>query len=343
MPPPIHLAKAVISRVKVMANLDIAETRLPQDGRIELNIGGNPVDLRVSTLPTMFGESVVMRVLDRANLALDLEKLGFRPDELKAFRLLCEKPNGIILVTGPTGSGKTTTLYSALHEANTIDVKIITTEDPVEYDLEGIVQVQINDEIGVSFANCLRSILRQDPDKILVGEIRDLVTAQISVEAALTGHIVFSTLHTNDAPSAITRLLDLGLEPFLITATLEGIVAQRLVRRICINCRIAYEPSDEQLYELELTPSEVEGRTFFYGAGCNKCNKTGYKGRVALFEQMIMTDRLRNLIMNHASTADLRSVAREEGMRSLRDSGLLLIYDGVTSIEEVVKETISTA
>ncbi len=342
MPPPVHLARAVISRVKVMANLDIAETRLPQDGRIELNIGGNPVDLRVSTLPTMFGESVVMRILDRQNLALDLEKLGFRPDELKNFRLLCEKPNGIILVTGPTGSGKTTTLYSALHEANTIDVKIITTEDPVEYDLEGIVQVQINDEIGVTFAACLRSILRQDPDKILVGEIRDLETSQIAVESALTGHIVFSTLHTNDAPSAVTRMVDLGLEPFLLTATVEGIVAQRLVRRICVNCKEPYDPADEELYELELTPSDVEGRQFYYGKGCKKCNGTGYKGRVALFEMMIMNDRLRTLIMNHASTADLRIASREDGMRSLRDSGLLHIYDGVTTIEEVVKETIAT-
>lgn len=343
MPPPIHLARAVISRVKVMSNLDIAETRLPQDGRIELNIGGNPVDLRVSTLPTMFGESVVMRVLDRSNLALDLEKLGFRPDELKGFRFLCEKPNGIILVTGPTGSGKTTTLYSALHEANTIDVKIITTEDPVEYDLEGIMQVQINDEIGVSFANCLRSILRQDPDKILVGEIRDLETAQIAVESSLTGHIVFSTLHTNDAPSAITRLLDLGLEPFLITATLEGILAQRLVRRICVNCKTPYEPADQELYELELTRTDVEGRQFYYGAGCNKCNKTGYKGRIALFELMVMTDRLRSLIMGHASTADLRNASKEDGMRTLRDGGLLHIYDGITTIEEVVKETIAAA
>jgi type IV pilus assembly protein PilB len=342
MPPPIHLARAVISRVKVMANLDIAETRLPQDGRIELNVGGNPIDLRVSTLPTMYGESVVMRVLDRTNLALDLEKLGLRPDELKGFRDILEKPNGIILVTGPTGSGKTTTLYSALHEANTVDVKIITTEDPVEYDLEGIVQVQINEEIEVTFAACLRSILRQDPDKILVGEIRDLETAQIAVEASLTGHIVFSTLHTNDAPSAVTRMLDLGLEPFLITATLEGIVAQRLVRRICINCKTPYEPSDQELYELELTPSAVEGREFYYGKGCKKCNNTGYKGRIALFEMMIINDRLRDLMMNHASTAELRAAAREDGMRTLRDSGLLHIYDGITTIEEVVKETIAT-
>ncbi|MCZ6794610.1 MAG: ATPase, T2SS/T4P/T4SS family [Planctomycetota bacterium] len=342
MPPPPHLARALISRVKVMANLDIAETRLPQDGRIELNVGGNPVDLRVSTLPTMFGESVVMRILDRANLALDLEGLGFRPDELKTFRSLISKPNGIILVTGPTGSGKTTTLYSALHEANTIDVKIITTEDPVEYDLEGIVQVQINEEIGVTFARCLRAILRQDPDKILVGEVRDLETCQIAVEASLTGHIVFSTLHTNDAPSAVTRILDLGLEPFLIAATLEGIMAQRLVRRICLNCKTPYDPSDEELYELELTRPQVEGQQFYYGKGCKQCNNTGYKGRIAIFEMMVITDRLRNMIMDQASTAELRKASQEEGMRTLRDAGLFHIYDGVTAIEEVVKETIAT-
>jgi type IV pilus assembly protein PilB len=342
MPPPIQLARAVISRVKVMSNLDIAETRLPQDGRIELNIGGNPVDLRVSTLPTMHGESVVMRVLDRSNVSLNLEQIGLRPEELKLMRALLEKPNGIILVTGPTGSGKTTTLYSALNEMNTIDVKIITTEDPVEYDLEGIMQCQINDDIGVTFANCLRSILRQDPDKILVGEIRDLETSQIAVEASLTGHIVLSTLHTNDAPSAVTRLLDLGLEPFLITATLEAIVAQRLCRRICLHCRTPYEPTEEELYELELTRSEIEGKQFFYGTGCKKCNGSGYKGRIAVFEIMVISDRIRDMIMNSASTAELRNASKEEGMRMLRDSGLLHIYDGITTIEEVVKETVAS-
>jgi len=342
MPPPLHLAHSVISRVKVMASLDIAETRLPQDGRIELNVGGNPIDLRVSTLPTMFGESVVMRILDRTNLALDLEKLGFRPDELSEFRNLVAKPNGIILVTGPTGSGKTTTLYSVLMEANTVDSKIITTEDPVEYDLEGIVQVQVNEEIGLTFADCLRSILRQDPDKILVGEVRDLETAQIAVESSLTGHIVYSTLHTNDAPSSVTRILDLGLEPFLISATLEGVIAQRLARRICLQCKTAYDPTEQELYELELTASETQGREFYFGKGCKSCNGTGYKGRVALFEMMLVNDRLREMIMNEGSTADLRSAAREDGMRTLRDSGLLQIYDGISTIEEVVKETIST-
>jgi len=342
MPPPIHLARSVISRVKVMANLDIAETRLPQDGRIELNVGGNPIDLRVSTLPTMYGESVVMRILDRTNLALDLEKLGFRPDELGAFRNLVAKPNGIILVTGPTGSGKTTTLYSVLMEANSVDVKIITTEDPVEYDLEGVVQVQVQEEIGLTFADCLRSILRQDPDKILVGEIRDIETAQIAVESSLTGHIVYSTLHTNDAPSSVTRILDLGLEPFLIAATLEGVIAQRLARRTCIQCKTPYDPTEQELYELELTATETQGREFFFGKGCKACNGTGYRGRVALFEMMLVNDRLRDLIMNAASTAELRAASREDGMRTLRDSGLLHIYDGISTIEEIVKETIST-
>jgi type IV pilus assembly protein PilB len=341
MPPPLQLARAVISRIKVMSNLDIAETRLPQDGRIELTIGGRPVDLRVSTLPTMFGESVVLRVLDRSNVALDLERIGLRPDELRTFRALLQKPDGIVLVTGPTGSGKTTTLYSALQELNTVDMKVITTEDPVEYDIDGLIQVPINDELGVTFAACLRSILRQDPDVILVGEIRDLETAQIAVESSLTGHIVFSTLHTNDAPSSVTRIVDLGLEPFLLTATLEAIIAQRLVRRICMGCRTEYEPTDEELFELELTRSDVIGRTFFYGKGCKDCNGTGYRGRIGLFEFMVMTDRLRELIMTHASTAALRKAAQEDGMRTLRESGLLHIFDGITTIEEVVRETIS--
>jgi len=340
LPPPIQLARAVISRVKVMSHLDIAETRLPQDGRIELNIAGNPVDLRISTLPTMYGESVVMRVLDRSNVSLDLEQIGLRPRDLEVIRKLIAKPNGIILVTGPTGSGKTTTLYSCLNEANDPGVKIITTEDPVEYNIEGIVQVPINEEIGVTFAACLRSILRQDPDMILVGEVRDLETGQIAVEASLTGHIVFSTLHTNDAPSSVIRLIDLGVEPFLITATLEAVIAQRLVRRICNECKTEYEPTDEMLMELELTRSEVSNRTFFYGKGCKRCNGSGYKGRIALFEIMLMNDRLADLILNGASTQELQVAAREDGMRTLRDAGLLYIFDGVTTIEEVVKETI---
>ncbi len=340
MPPPIQLARAVISRVKVMSNLDIAETRLPQDGRIELNIAGRPVDLRVSTLPTMYGESVVMRVLDRGQVSLDLEQIGLRQKDLDMLRKLIVKPNGIILVTGPTGSGKTTTLYSCLNEANNPMTKIITTEDPVEYNIDGIIQIPINDEINVTYAACLRAILRQDPDKILVGEIRDLETAQIAVEASLTGHIVFSTLHTNDAPSSMIRLVDLGVEAFLLTATVEAVVAQRLVRRVCAECKVEYEPTDDMLMELELTPSDVQGRTFFYGKGCKECNNSGYKGRIALFEIMQMTDRLRDLIMTGASTQEIQAMAREEGMNTLRDSGLIHIYDGITTIEEVVKETI---
>ncbi len=340
VPPPKYVAMAIASRIKVMANLDIAERRVPQDGRIELIVEGRPVDLRVSVLPTMFGESVVLRVLDRAQVNLDLEQLGFREEELNVVRQLIKKPHGIIIVTGPTGSGKTTTLYSALRELNTPEVKILTSEDPVEYDLDGMIQVQIKADIGLTFARCLRSFLRQDPDIILVGEIRDLETAQISVQSSLTGHLVFSTLHTNDAPSSIARLLDLGLEPFLVTATLEAIVAQRLVRRICLNCKEEYEPSESQLMEIGLMPEDVTGRVFYYGKGCDYCNNTGYKGRQALYELMLMDDEQRELIMKNASTNVLRSEARKRGMRTLRETGLLAIYDGVTSIDEVVRETL---
>ena len=340
VPPPRHIALAVASRIKVMSNLDIAERRVPQDGRIELTVGGKPVDLRVSVLPTMFGESVVMRVLDRTQVELDITKIGLRDDEQKVVDELIHRPNGIVIVTGPTGSGKTTTLYSALSAINTPDVKIITTEDPVEYDIEGLIQVQINPDIDLTFARCLRHILRQDPDIILVGEIRDLETAQIAIHSSLTGHLVFSTLHTNDAPTAITRLLDLGLEPYMVTATLEAIVAQRLVRKICRNCRAEFEPTEDMLWELELTPEEVRGRTFFFGKGCDLCNNTGYKGRTGLFEIMHMDDHLRDLILHQASTNVIREEARKGGMRALRDDGLLGIYDGVTTIEEVVKATV---
>jgi type IV pilus assembly protein PilB len=339
MPPPRHLALAIISRIKVMSNLDIAETRLPQDGRIELNMGGNPVDLRISTLPCLHGESVVMRVLDRSVVSLDLQRLGLRDNELKMAQDLVERPHGIMLCTGPTGSGKTTTLYSMLNYANEIGVKIITTEDPVEYNLEGIMQVQINEEIGVTFAACLRSILRQDPDKILVGEIRDLETAQIAVQASLTGHVVLSTLHTNDAPTTITRMVDMGVEPFLLCATLEAVIAQRLVRTICTNCKANYEPTPDALASLNLTPDDLEGKNFCYGKGCQRCNNTGYRGRIALFEIMMLSDTLRELIMKNESATVLRQVARQEGMRTLRESGLLHIFDGITTIEEVVRET----
>jgi type IV pilus assembly protein PilB len=340
MPPPAHIAPAISSRVKVMANLDIAERRLPQDGRIELNVNNQPVDLRVAVLPTMFGESVVMRVLDRANVALDLEKLGMRDEDLKIFRAMIKKPNGIVIVTGPTGSGKTTTLYSALRELNDPSSKLITAEDPVEYDIDGIVQCQVKPDIELTFGRILRSMLRQDPDTILVGEIRDKETSEIAVQASLTGHLVFSTLHTNDAPSAIARLLDLGLEPFLVTATLEGIVAQRLVRKICTNCKTDYTPTEDQLFELGLKVEDVAGKSFYYGRGCDMCNSTGYRGRQGLYEFMTLDDEMRNLIVQHASTQQLRIEAKRRGMRTLRQCGLLAIYDGVTTIEEVVKETI---
>ncbi|MAE62509.1 MAG: pilus assembly protein PilB [Planctomycetaceae bacterium] len=342
IPPPRHLAMPITSRIKVMAKMDIAERRLPQDGRVELVVAGNPIDLRVSVLPTIGGnESVVMRVLDRSNVQLDLAKLGLRDDDMETFRQLTSKPNGIVIVTGPTGSGKTTTLYAALSELNDIETKILTAEDPVEYDIDGLVQCQVNEEVGMTFARALRSFLRQDPDKILVGEVRDLETAEIAVQAALTGHLVLSTLHTNDAPSSIARLLDLGLEPFLVTATIEGIVAQRLVKRICPRCKESYEPTEEQLMELELTPEDVQGRAFSRGATCEYCNHIGYRGRVGIYEIMILDDDLRELIMQHASTQVIRTEARNRGMRTLRQSGMLAIYDGHTTIDEVVRETIT--
>jgi type IV pilus assembly protein PilB len=280
-------------------------------------------------------------VLDRSQFSFDLGKLGLRPRDVKIMRQLIRKPNGILIVTGPTGCGKTTTLYSALSELNTIDVKIITTEDPVEYDIDGLIQVQMKQDIGLTFGRCLRSILRQDPDIILVGEIRDLETAEIAAQASLTGHLVFTTLHTNDAPSSIARLLDLGVEPFLITATLEGICAQRLVRRICTNCRTPYEPNEVQLKELRLTEEEIKGKKFYYGRGCNRCNGTGYRGRIGVFEIMTFDDEIRDLIMNHASTNVLRVAAQKKGMVLLRENGLAAIYDGITTLDEIVKETIT--
>jgi len=339
IPPPRHLALPIVSRIKVMANLDIAERRMPQDGRIELVVDGEPVDLRIAVLPTMFGESVVMRILDRGNVSLDLEKVGMRPDDLETFRQLIRKPNGIVIVTGPTGSGKTTTLYSALQELNQVTEKILTAEDPVEYDIDGLCQVQINADVGLTFAAALRSFLRQDPDIILVGETRDLETARIGVQASLTGHLVFTTLHTNDAPSSIARLLDLGLESFLITATIEGILAQRLVRKICPRCKEAYTPSEDELFMLSLTPDDLEGRQLYRGIGCDFCSQSGYKGRMGLFEVMVLDDELRDLIMKQASTQLLRAEARKRGMRTLRQGGLMALYDGMTTIDEVVKET----
>ncbi|MGQ0636715.1 MAG: GspE/PulE family protein [Planctomycetaceae bacterium] len=340
VPPPRHLANAIISRIKVMSNLDIAERRLPQDGRIELNVGGNSVDLRVSVLPTMFGESVVMRVLDRTVVQLDLNKIGMDPGTLTRFRRILHRPNGIVLVTGPTGSGKTTTLYSALNELNDISSKIITTEDPIEYEIYGLVQVPVNAEIDVTFANVLRAILRHDPDIILVGEIRDYETAEIAVQSSLTGHLVFSTLHTNDAPTAITRLRDMGIPPFLITATVESILAQRLVRKICVECRTQFDPSDELLMELQLPLAQARKYKFYYGRGCQRCNNTGYKGRCGLFELMDINDDMRDLITSDASIDEMRNLARAQGMTTLRESGLKQIFDGVTTIDEVVRETV---
>ena len=339
VPPPRHLAPAISSRIKVMSNLDIAERRLPQDGRIELAIGGNQVDIRVSTLPTLFGESVVLRILDRTVVNLDLNKIGMAQDLLVTWREVIHKPNGIILVTGPTSSGKTTTLYATLNELNKVSEKIITTEEPVEYDIDGLIQVPINPEIGVTFAACLRAILRQDPDKILVGETRDLETAEISIQASLTGHIVFTTLHTNDAPSAITRLRDMGLPTFLITATVEAVLAQRLVRKICNFCRTEFTPSPEVAMELGMTPEESSLKKFFYGKGCEKCNNTGYKGRMGIYELLVMNEQLREMIVSEASLDTFREACRKFGMRTLRESGLMAIHSGQTSIEEIVRET----
>jgi type IV pilus assembly protein PilB len=343
VPPPKHLAFAITTRIKVMANLDIAERRLPQDGRIELSVGGHPVDLRVSVLPTLFGESVVMRVLDRSIVSLDLNKVGLNEEMLRRFREVIKRPNGIVLVTGPTGSGKTTTLYSALSELNDVEDKLITTEDPVEYDIDGIVQVPIDAEIGNTFANCLRSILRQDPDRILVGEIRDVETAEIAVQASLTGHMVFSTLHTNDASATVTRLRDMGVPPFLITATVEAILAQRLVRRICTGCREEIVPAADVLADLELTTEQTAGQKFYRGRGCDRCNRTGYKGRLGLFELLVMNDDLRDMVMRNASTEDLREAARKAGMKTLRENGMESMFAGLTTAEEVIRETILEA
>ena len=340
VPPPRHLANAIVSRIKIMAELDIAERRMPQDGRIELNVGGHSVDLRVSVMPVLFGEAVVMRVLDRTVVQLDLNKIGMDANTLSKFRTCLKRPNGIVLVTGPTGSGKTTTLYSALNELNDIETKIITTEDPIEYDIDGLIQVPVNPDIEVTFANVLRAILRHDPDTILVGEIRDFETAEVSIQSALTGHLVFSTLHTNDAPSAITRLRDMGIEPFLITATVEAVLAQRLVRKICTECRTEFEPSDELLMELQLPIAQARQYKFYYGRGCQRCNNSGYKGRCGIYELLEIDDDIRDLVTSAASVDDIKNYARSQGMTTLREAGLKLIFDGVTTIDEVVRETV---
>ncbi|HRX53781.1 MAG TPA: GspE/PulE family protein [Verrucomicrobiales bacterium] len=338
-PPPQHLKSAIISRVKVMASLNIAETRLPQDGRIMTTIADKKVDLRVSTLPTVYGESVVLRVLDRSSVNLDLENLNLPTYLFEYIEETIEKPNGIFICTGPTGAGKTTTLYACLRRINTVDTKLLTAEDPVEYDIDGIMQVPVNEAIGMTFGRVLRAFLRQDPDRILVGEMRDLETAQIAIQASLTGHLVLSTLHTNDAPGAVTRLVDMGCEPFLVAATLEGVLAQRLLRKICSECRVSYRPSEAVLAQLGLSPMDIGSKEFCTGRGCDVCNDTGYKGRQGLFELLDITDPIRELITERAATVVIRQKAIELGMRTLREDGLRSIYEGITTIEEVLKYT----
>ena len=338
-PPPKRLAMPVISRVKVVAGLNIAERRLPQDGRIKLQIAGRPIDFRVSTLPTQFGESVVLRVLDQSAVQLDLENIGMPDDVYETFTYDIKKPNGIIIVTGPTGSGKTTTLYSGLRRLNKIETKILTAEDPVEYDVEGLMQIAINEAIGLTFARALRAFLRQDPDIILVGETRDLETAQIAVQASLTGHVVFTTLHTNDAPGAITRLVDMGVDPFLIASTLEGVLGQRLVRTICKSCKQEYKPDARVLDSLGLSAEDVQDRSFYFGAGCPDCNDTGYRGRCGIFEYLRMTEPVRKLISEKKPTVVIRDRAVEMGMRTLREDGIRTILDGYTTVEEVLNYT----
>jgi len=322
-----------------MANLNISERRLPQDGRISLHMANRQIDLRISTLPTQFGESVVLRVLDRAAMSLEMETLGL-PKYIFDYTVeAIQQPNGIFIVTGPTGSGKTTTLYSCLRRVNSIDSKLLTAEDPVEYDIEGIMQVAINEAMGLTFSKALRSFLRQDPDIIMVGEMRDLETAQISIQASLTGHLVLTTLHTNDAPGAITRMIDMGVEPFLISSTLMAVLAQRLVRTVCKKCRTPFEPTESQLSLLNLSPHDMGDKVFYYGRGCSVCNDTGYKGRRGIFELMQISEPIRGLINERAPTVVLRQKAVELGMVTLREDGLRSIFDGDTTIEEVVKYT----
>jgi type IV pilus assembly protein PilB len=338
-PPPKHLALPVISRLKIMANLNISERRMPQDGRITHTALGKQVDLRMSTLPTQFGESVVLRVLDRSSVNLELESLGLPKMVYDFVSEVIMRPNGIFVVTGPTGCGKTTTLYSCLRRVNTIDSKLLTAEDPVEFDIEGIMQVAINEGAGMTFGKALRSFLRQDPDIIMVGEMRDLETAQISVQASLTGHLVLSTLHTNDSPGAVTRLVDMGVEPFLISSTLMGVLGQRLVRTVCQNCRTPFEPTEDQLGLLNLSPHDLGDKVFHYGRGCQTCNDTGYKGRKGIFELLVVSEAIRALINERAPTVVVRQKAVELGMVTLREDGLRSIFEGDTTIEEVVKYT----
>jgi type IV pilus assembly protein PilB len=340
MEPPLKLKNALASRVKIMASLDIAERRLPQDGRIKLKMGkGKEMDFRVSVLPTIWGEKIVMRLLDKSNLQLDMTKLGFDPGPLEDFKWAINQPWGMVLVTGPTGSGKTTTLYSALSELNQIGTNISTAEDPVEYNLHGINQVQMHDDIGLNFAASLRSFLRQDPDIIMVGEIRDFETAEIAVKAALTGHLVLSTLHTNDAPATISRLLNMGVEPFLITASVNLVLAQRLARKVCVDCRVAYRVDSQQLRDFGFSEQQAQIQQLIKGAGCKNCNGSGYRGRVALYEVMRFTDALKEMVLQGASTAELKTAAIKSGMKSLRMSGIEKVLQGITTVEEVGRVT----
>lgn len=340
MKPPPKLKNAITSRLKIMADLDIAERRLPQDGRIKLKIGGGKeMDFRVNVLPTLFGEKVVLRLLDKSNLQLDMTKLGFETKQLKDFKDAIYKPHGMVLVTGPTGSGKTTTLYSALAELNQIGTNISTAEDPVEFNLAGINQAQMNDEIGFNFASALRAFLRQDPDVIMVGEIRDYETAEIGIKASLTGHLVLSTLHTNDAPATVNRLLNMGVEPFLVASSINLILAQRLARKVCTNCAVEVEVNPEVLVSVGINPAEARNIKVKQGKGCPKCSNTGYKGRIALYEVMPMYDELREFILNGASTAEIKKESVRLGMMTLRGSGLLRLKEGVTTIEEVLRVT----
>ncbi|MFA7172133.1 MAG: GspE/PulE family protein [Kiritimatiellia bacterium] len=338
-PPPIRLALAIISRIKVMSGLNIAERRVPQDGRISLTVAGHHVDLRVSCLPTAHGESVVLRVLDRSVVSLDIENVGLPEDIYEAVTMDIEKPNGILIVTGPTGSGKTTTLYSCLRKINKIESKLLTAEEPVEYDIDGIIQVQINPSAGNTFARVLRAFLRQDPDIMMIGEIRDKETAEIAVQASLTGHFVFSTLHTNDAAGAVTRLCDMNIAPYLISSTLEGVLGQRLTRTICLNCKVGYTPDLETIQKLDLTQDDIGDRQFFYGRGCTKCNSTGYKGRKGVFEYLRVTDPIRMLINERRPTLYIREKARELGMRTLREDAIRNVLDGYTTVDEVLRYT----
>ncbi|NOT32574.1 MAG: type IV-A pilus assembly ATPase PilB [Candidatus Eisenbacteria bacterium] len=339
MAPPYKFKLAITSRLKIMAELDIAERRVPQDGRIKIKVLNRTIDLRVSSLPTIFGEKIVMRILDKTNLNIDLEKLGFEPRSMREFVGAISNPYGMVLVTGPTGSGKTTTLYSALSRINTPEVNVMTAEDPVEYNLDGINQVLVNEDIGLTFAAALKAFLRQDPNVVMVGEIRDLDTGSIAVKAALTGHLVLSTLHTNDAPSAIGRLIDMGVEPFLVSSSVNLILAQRLVRRVCNACKQQIELSDEVLNELQMTRADASTGKFFEGEGCVECNGSGYRGRQGVYEVMPMSPRLKDLVLERVSASEIKRLAISEGMLTLRRDGLEKLKKGLTTVEEILKET----